>query len=145
MRRILLASDYSSASRRALATAIRMAKDNRAKLTILHVIAPFIPVSPELYTTFEAWDEIEAESRTWAQRHLDRLTASAAKAGVRATGILVEGAAAREIVRVANRTKAELVIIGTHGRSGLTKFFLGSVAGAVVATSRCPVMTVRGR
>ena len=145
MRRILLASDFSTTSRKALATAIQTAKCNRATLTILHVIAPFIPVSPELYTTFEAWGEIEKESRAWAQRQLDRLTASAKKAGVRAIGVLAEGGAAREIVRAANRTKAELVIIGTHGRTGLAKLFLGSVAGAVVATSRCPVMTVRGR
>jgi nucleotide-binding universal stress UspA family protein len=144
MRRILLASDFSKASRRAFVTAVQTAKRDRATLTILHVLAPIVPVSADQYTAFAQWDEIEEQSRAWAQRQLGKLTAAAKKAGVRAVGILVDGSPAREIVRTARRRHADLLVIGTHGRTGLAKLFLGSVAAGVVATSPCPVMTVRG-
>ena len=50
-----------------------------------------------------------------------------------------------QIVRAAKAQRADLVVIGTHGRSGLAKFFVGSVAGRVVSAARCPVLTVRGK
>ena len=145
MRRILLASDFSKASRRAYATALQTAKRNRATLTILHVMAPVVPVTPDVYVAFDAWDEVEKQARDWAQRQLGKLTVAAQKAGVRAVGVVAQGVAAREIVRTARRRRADLVIIGTHGRTGLAKLMLGSVAAGVIATARCPVMTVRGR
>ena len=55
----------------------------------------------------------------------------------------MEGIAHEQIVRAARRT--DLVVMGTHGRSGLAKFFLGSVAGRVVSAAPCPVLTVRGK
>jgi nucleotide-binding universal stress UspA family protein len=63
---------------------------------------------------------------------------------VRARGLLLEGLAHEQIVRAAKAQRADLVVIGTHGRSGLAKFFIGSVAGRVVSAARCPVLTVRG-
>jgi nucleotide-binding universal stress UspA family protein len=145
MRRILLASDFSEASRPALATAVRMAKRDRATLTILHVTEPSMPVTPEQSTAYAGWDKLEKQSRAWAQRQLAKLTAAATKAGVQAQSRLAEGSAAREIVRAARRDHADLLVIGTHGRTGRAKLFLGSVTAGVVATSACPVMTVRGR
>ena len=144
MRRILLASDFSKASRRALTEALRLAKRNRATLTITHVITPVIPATPDQYIAFDELERVQAQARTWAQRELGKLTAAARKAGVRAAGVLAEGNATREIVRMAKRRRADLVIVGTHGRTGLAKLFLGSVAAGVVAATRCPVMTVRG-
>jgi nucleotide-binding universal stress UspA family protein len=145
MRRILLASDFSEASRPALATAVRMAKRDRATLTILHVTEPRMPVSAAQSTAYAGWEQHEKQLRAWAQRQLARMTAAATKAGVHAEGVLAEGSAAREIVRAARRRHTELVVIGTHGQRGLAKLFLGSVTAGVVATSACPVMTVRGR
>lgn len=145
MRRILLASDFSEASRPALATALRMAKRDRATLTIVHVTDPSMPVSAAQSAAYAGWEEHEKQSRAWAQRQLARMTASATKAGVHAEGVLAEGSAAREIVRAAKRRHADLVVIGTHGRRGLATLFLGSVAAGVVATSACPVMTVKAR
>ena len=49
------------------------------------------------------------------------------------------------IVRLARREAADLIVIGTHGRSGLGRLFMGSVAARVLATAKCPVLTVRGR
>jgi nucleotide-binding universal stress UspA family protein len=59
--------------------------------------------------------------------------------------VLREGVAANAIVRVARGQRADVIVMGTHGRGGLAKLLLGSVAERVVASAPCPVMTVRGR
>ena len=144
MRRILFATDFSKASRKAFATAVKTAKASGAALTIVHVIAPFVPIAPDQYIGPETWEEIDKQSRRWANSHLNALTARTKAAGVRAKGFLVEGHPAREVTRLARKSHADLVVIGTHGRTGFAKLFLGSIASQIVATSRCPVMTVRG-
>jgi nucleotide-binding universal stress UspA family protein len=143
MRRILFASDFSRASGKAFKTAVTMAKANGATLTILHVIVPFMPILPEQYINPDTWREIDIRARQWSQRKLGTLTKSAKKAGVRVVGLLLEGDPAQQITRAARSKRADLLVVGTHGRTGLTKFFVGSVAGRVVATASCPVVTVR--
>ena len=58
---------------------------------------------------------------------------------------LLEGIAHEQIARAARARRADLIVIGTHGRTGVAKLFLGSVAGRVVSIAHCPVMTVRGK
>jgi nucleotide-binding universal stress UspA family protein len=144
MRRVLFASDFSKASRKAFAQAVIAAKRTHAILSIVHVLTPFVPVGPGQYVGPETWDEIDRQARKWAMRHLEALAERARGAGVRVRVLLVDGTPAREIPRVARRMGAELVVIGTHGRTGFAKLFLGSVASRVVATCTCPVLTVRG-
>jgi nucleotide-binding universal stress UspA family protein len=145
MRRILFASDFSKASGKAFATAVTMAKSNRATLTVLHVLAPMTPISADQYVPPETWRQIEAEARRWTTRKLAELTLKARKAGVRVAVQLADGNPPTQIVRIAKAGRFDLLVIGTHGRTGLAKFFLGSVAGRIVATASCPVVTVRGR
>jgi nucleotide-binding universal stress UspA family protein len=145
MRRIILATDFSKASRKAFAAALAIAKRNHGTLTIAHVIAPLIPISPDQYIGAETWHEIDAQSRRWVTRQLSALVEQAKRAGVRAVGLTAEGNPAERIVRIARAKKADLLVIGTHGRTGLARFFVGSVAGQVVARATCPVMTVRGQ
>jgi nucleotide-binding universal stress UspA family protein len=64
---------------------------------------------------------------------------------VRARALLLEGTAHDRIARAAKTQRADLIVMGTHGRSGLARFFVGSVASRVVSVAPCPVMTVRGR
>jgi len=144
MRNILVASDFSKASRRAFATAVKTAKDRGATLTIVHVLAPFTPIGPDQYIGPETWEQLDEQAHRWATRRLDALSARAKAAGVRAKVLLLEGYAAREVTRVARKLHADLVVIGTHGRTGFAKLLLGSIASRIVATSSCPVMTVRG-
>jgi universal stress protein A len=144
-RRVLFATDFSQASAKAFDTAVALAKASRATLMILHVIAPFTPIMQEQYVGTQTWEEIDLEGRASAKRELIKLTSKAKKAGIRATEVVAEGEPARQIVRVARSRKADLVVVGTHGRTGFTRFFLGSVATRVVATAQCPVVTVRGR
>jgi nucleotide-binding universal stress UspA family protein len=144
-RRILHATDFSPASRAALARALDLARAQRAELLICHVMSPFVPMMGEGYLTPRMYEEIAASGRQAAQRQLDALVARARRAGARVRGLLVEGTPFEQIARVARGQKADLVVMGTHGRSGLGRLFLGSVAERVVATSTVPVLTVRGR
>jgi nucleotide-binding universal stress UspA family protein len=143
-RRILFATDFSPASRKAFTTAIAMAGANHAALTILHVVVPFTPIVPEQYVDAQTWDRIDHEARQYSQRQLRTLVKRAKNAGIRAQSLLLEGYSADVIARAARSTRADLLVVGTHGRSGLSKFFVGSVASRLVATAPCPLVTVRG-
>jgi nucleotide-binding universal stress UspA family protein len=144
-RRILHPTDYSGASRAAFRKAIETAKTSRAELLIAHVMSPVVPVPGEGYVSPRMYDELATSSRAWAQKKLDALVAQAKKARVRTKGFLLEGVPHEEIVRFARARRVELIVLGTHGRTGLAKLFLGSVAERVVAAALCPVLTVRGK
>jgi len=145
IRRVLFASDFSPASRRAFATAMTLTRSAGAKLIVLHVIEPVVPMAPDqYYLASAAWDEIDRNTRTWAGQQLAGVVRTAKKHGVTATTRIVDGVAATEIVRAARSLKADLIVLGTHGRTGLSRLLLGSVATRVVATATCPVVTVRG-
>jgi universal stress protein A len=144
IRHVLYATDFSSASRRAFKTAAAMAKASRARLTILHVIVPLVPLVPEQYLDPTTLARLDAETRRWSERRLATLADQAKRAGARAATLVRHGNPAAEIVRAARGARADLVVLGTHGRQGLSKFFVGSVASRVVATAPCPVVTVRG-
>jgi nucleotide-binding universal stress UspA family protein len=144
MRRILHPSDFSPASRAAFAKAIELAKQNRAQVTIAHVLAPIVPIA-DGYIAPQTYTQMEAASRTYGKRHLDALVAKAKRAGVRARGLLLDGVTSDRIVRAAKARRADVIVMGTHGRTGLARFFLGSVASRVVGQASCPVLTVRGK
>ena len=145
-RRILHPSDFSRASGAAFKKAIEMAKAGRAELMVVHVVSPVLPMAAgDGYVSPKMYEEITASTRAWAQKQLDKLLAKAKQAGVRAKGFVLEGSAHEQIARFARSKHADLLVMGTHGRSGLAKLFLGSVAGRVVAAAPCPVLTVRGK
>jgi nucleotide-binding universal stress UspA family protein len=144
-RRILHPSDFSSASRAAFRKAIDMAKASRAELLLLHVVSPVVPVPGDGYVSPAMYDQLSASSRAWAQKRLDSLVAQAKKSRARVKGFILEGAASDEIVRFARARRVELIVMGTHGRKGIAKLFVGSVADRVVAAATCPVLTVRGK
>lgn len=145
IRRILCASDFSKTSGKALTAAIDLAKANRARLTILHAYLPIVPLVPEQYIDSSTWDRVDIETRRWADSQIDKLAEKARKRGVRASAMVVTGDPARQIVRMARSQRADLIVVGTHGRRGFSRFLLGSVAEGVIATAPCPVMTVRGK
>ena len=117
----------------------------RPVLTLHTKVDEVIPVASEGYVSPSVYEQMSASSRAWAQKQMDRLLAKAKTARVRARGVLLEGVAHEQIARAAKRYRADLIVIGTHGRTGVARFFLGSVAARVAATAPCPVLTVRGR
>ena len=144
-RPILHPSDFSPASRPAFTQAIAAAKKDRAPLLVVHVQATIIPLAGDGYMSARTYDELMRATQVDAQRRLNALVATAKKTGVRASGLLLEGVAAEQIVRTARSRRASLIVMGTHGRSRLAKIFLGSVAERVVGSAPCPVMTVKGK
>ena len=147
-RRIVHSTDYSAAARPAFRKAVELAKALHRELVIMHVLSPvLVPIiSGDMYVPPATYDELQRTSRAAARRHLDRLTAAAKRAGVRASSKLVEGApVAEQIVKAARALRADVLVLGTHGRTGIARAVLGSVASRVVATASCPVLTVRAR
>jgi len=145
-RRVLHATDLSPASARAFKSALDLAKASKGRLLLLYVVPPpqamvlaDVPPPADLYGK---WD---AEARASAQRQLERLVKRARRAGVRTTTLLTNGPVADRIIAVARRAKVDVIVMGTHGRTGLARAFVGSIAGRVVATASRPVLTVRGR
>jgi nucleotide-binding universal stress UspA family protein len=145
IRRITYATDFSAASLAAFPHALDLAAATGAELTILHVLPSPVTVFVDGgYVPQEIWDQMDAGQRAHAGQEMDRLVTQAVDAGVRATTAIVDGGIpAREIVRGAEEAKADLLVLGTHGRTGVARLFLGSVAAGVVATASCPVLTVR--
>lgn len=144
IRQVLYATDFSPTSRRAHDTAIALAKLGHARITILFVLAPVMLV-PGQYVDAQTMVALQNRARELSKQQLAVLATRARKAGVRVSVLLREGDPPDQIIRVARLKKADLIVMGTHGRRGLPKLFLGSVAGRVVAAAPCPVVTVRGK
>jgi nucleotide-binding universal stress UspA family protein len=145
IRRILHPTDFSRASGAAFAKAVDLAKTNKAQLLVVHVLAPTVPMVGDGYVSPQVYEDLASSARNSGKKNLDALVAKAKKAGVRAKSALLEGVPHEQIARMARGQRADLVVMGTQGRTGLAKLFLGSVAGRVIAIAPCPVMTVRGK
>ena len=143
-RRILHATDFSGASRPAFAKAIALARQNRAPLSIVHALPPtLIPVGGDFgYIPPKTYEAIDQNARQHARTQLGALVRRARKAGVRVTAILLDGAPHEQIPRAVRRTRADLLVIGTHGRTGLAKLLLGSVAEEVLRRLNVDVLAV---
>jgi nucleotide-binding universal stress UspA family protein len=141
----LFASDLSKASTKAFVTAVALAKATHADMTILHVLVPIAPLVPEQYIAGTMLDQLNADARQWAQKQVAKLTVRAKKGAVRAGGLTTTGEPTEHIVRAARAKRADLIVLGTHGRTGLNRFSVGSVAERVIASATCPLLTVRGR
>jgi nucleotide-binding universal stress UspA family protein len=136
---ILHPTDFSAFSQQAFHLACSLARDHRSKLIILHVVTT---LGPELVTYGEAVSQLEPESyraTLWA----DLRAVQPADPNIRVEHRLAEGDPAAEIVRLAQETQAGLIVVGTHGRTGLDRLLMGSVAEQVVRKAPCPVLTVK--
>jgi nucleotide-binding universal stress UspA family protein len=141
-RRILHPTDFSRASAPARRRAVALARACRAPLVLLHVMTPPSPFIGE-GTPPSSYADLLILARRSARRRLAAALARVRRESVRAQGIFVEGLPADEILRAARRARADLIVMGTHGRTGVSRVFMGSVAERVVRESRCPVLTVR--
>lgn len=140
-RLIVHPTDFSPGAQAALRQALDVARRERARLVLVHVLEP-VTFGDAEYMLHEL--ELRDAARAAARKGFERLQAAARRAGVRAGGVLLTGGVARSIVDLARKRRAHSIIMGTHGRTGLRRMFLGSVAAQVLATAPCPVLTVRG-
>jgi nucleotide-binding universal stress UspA family protein len=141
-KKILVPIDFSRHSERAARLAAELAKTFDAQLTLLHVYSiPTYPL-PEGYviaspeTVAELMEKISSTLKEAKARML-------AHGAPRVDTLLAEGSAFAEIVRIARDKEHDLIVMGTHGRTGLKHALMGSVAEKVVRKARCPVLTVR--
>lgn len=144
IRRVLYAADFSAASHRAFTTALTIATSANARLTIVNVLTPLVPAMPLPSIAAVELDHFEKQVQRWSTRQLDKLADKARRAGVKTTTAQRSGDPVGQIIRTARSEAADLIVVGTHARRGLPKFFLGSVAERVVAMAPCAVVTVRG-
>ncbi len=136
LRRILLATDFSTGSDAALAQAAAIARNFAARVDVVHIIE----VQP--------WDicpELTLQHRINAFRQMDVILCSDAWNGICVLPLVRHGGAASQIVRFAQEHSVDLIVSGTSSHHGLTHLLLGSVAEELARTAPCPVLTVRPR
>jgi nucleotide-binding universal stress UspA family protein len=141
---VLHATDFSPASRRAFEVALARARESHGKLVLVHVVPEPVMMVGDGYVPDRTWRAVEEGQRREATRQLEKLAAQARRRRVPVATDVRRGVAWEEITRAADRLRADLIVLGTHGRSGLSRMFLGSVAERVVGTARQPVLTVHG-
>lgn len=139
-RRIVAATDFSEPAERAWRAAMELARVHRAELVLLHVFVE-LPLYAE--TPAAAVLQVYEEQRRWVQDELEARVKNAAAEGVSGRSRLETGSAPETIARVAGEERADLVVVGTHGRTGLDRILLGSVAERVVRMTPCAVLVVR--
>jgi nucleotide-binding universal stress UspA family protein len=144
IRVIVHATDFSRASRAAFTKAVQLASVAGAQLVLLYVRSPVASLVADEYVAPQEYEQLDRASFDAAKKQMTRLVETAQKRGVHAKGLIVDGVAHEQILRGARRAKADMIVLGSHGRTGLARFFLGSVAGRVASMASCPVLTVRG-
>ncbi len=139
--KVLAATDFSDSALPAVEAGAAEAHHLKADLTIIHAV-DLIPVMSPLYGEFydlPALDLSDQMRELWQKRLDECVHQFMAKGG----GLLRNGPAAQAILSAARELPAQLVVVGTHGRTGLSRIALGSVAEAVVRSAPCSVLTVR--
>lgn len=143
IRRILFATDFSKASERAFEQAVEMAGDNGAELLIAHAYQPPAVAPTDAYLSAALYEQLDSKLQEAAAQQLERFVRSTRERGVASKALLLTGPAHEAISEAVKKQRVDLIIMGTHGRTGPARFFLGSVAARVVSEAPCPVLTVR--
>jgi nucleotide-binding universal stress UspA family protein len=140
--RIVVPTDFSGCSEEAWALAQRIAQALGSEIVLLHVF-----VEPPIYgdppvPLDTRWQVVE-DMRKWVEQELRKWAGAARERGVSARTFVRTGSPYQEIVDHVTDERADLVVMGTHGRGGMSRMLLGSVADRVIRLAPCPVLTVR--
>lgn len=139
-RRILLPTDGSVNAEKAVAHGVELAGAIGAEVIALYVIDTSSFVSlPETFI----WENMRDLLVEEGKKALKLVEKSAKKRKVKVRTAIKEGSPSKEIVNTADEEKADLIIMGTAGRTGLDKFFLGSISEKVLRSAQCPVMVIK--
>ena len=140
--RILAPTDFSDLSKQGLKSALELAQTFGAKLLLIHVVEPPpYPVEGIIPSPLGATllDDLERQ----ASHQLAQMLAETQGSTVDVARRVVVGIPYRKIVEVAQEEKSDLLVMTTHGRTGLSHLMMGSVAEKIVRTAPCPVLTIR--
>ena len=135
--RILLPTDGSDANSRAVEQAVGLARETGAGLHVLFVLED-VPYAPETMD-----DAVEGQLREIGEAAIEEIEKRAEAAGVDLVTEMREGVPHETILEYAEEADVDAVVMGTHGRSGLDRYLLGSVTERVVRAAEVPVLTVR--
>ena len=150
-RNILVAVDGSVTSNRGLRAALALAKDQKATLHVVHVIdqAPIaMGLGGAYYVPPEYVESLVSALRQAGVGLLRKVEAAAAKQGQKVETAIIDDlgpSVAHAILRYARKVRADVIVMGTHGRRGLSRVMMGSVAEDVIRHAPCPVLTVRAK
>ncbi len=142
IKKILCPTDFSEASLKGLDYAAELAAIFKAEISVLYVL-PIIPPAPmDPNFSFEV-PEFERIIHKDSEEKLKALVEKRIPKTVKTTAVVGHGSPAKEIVRVAEEAKTDLIVIATHGHSGWHHLVLGSVAEKVIRLAHCPVFAYR--
>ena len=137
---ILFGTDFSAASGPAFDQALKLARQNGAELLIAHA---FVPPDSLSYMPPECYHQWATQFRAETEGRISALIQSARKNKVKAHMLILSGPADNAILKAAKQLGVDLIVIGTHGHRGVSRFFLGSIANQLVTRAPCAVLTVR--
>jgi nucleotide-binding universal stress UspA family protein len=140
--KILHPTDFSTSADEALAFAVRLVRGLGGEIILVHVVPEHLVDEPLMVGTQDLTKVSEARRR-WSEEALEKRAASLRGDGLRVRWRLAVGVDHEAIVKLAAEETADLIVMGTHGRGGLRKMFLGNVTDRVVRTATSPVLTVR--
>jgi nucleotide-binding universal stress UspA family protein len=141
IRHILAPTDFSDRSKQVLSDALELAQTFGATLALLHVLEP----SPYLgeFTPPTMGADLLSDLERQASAALARMLPEAQRATIEVTRSVVMGSPPLKIIETAEADHADLIVMATHGRTGLSHLVMGSVTERVVRTAPCPVLTIR--
>ena len=140
--KILTAIDFSENSDRAFEYALTLATKFDAELTIMHVVNEPVDLRG-FYVPHISFEQLEKEIEDGAMKMMDEFCGARLGAFSNYKTAIVTGIPYDEITRKADEIGASLIVLGTHGRTGLDHLIFGSTAERVVRSANCPVMTIR--
>lgn len=141
---ILVPIDGSATAARGLAEAIKLAREQKAAIRLIHVVNELVVVATFESTIYSG--ELLTALREAGEKILEEARQQVAAAGIEVEAVLLEafgGQAGQTIIREAEQHHADLIVLGTHGRRGLSRMVMGSDAEYVVRLARVPVLLVR--
>ena len=144
LKQVLVATDFSEPSEAAFMYGRALARQFGATLHVVHVVDQLAARVMGLHDAVSQLGVLQMEAEATARTRLDLLLSDEDRAqlGARAT-VLTSTSAADSIVAYARDSRVDLIVVGTHGRGGVARLFMGSVAERVVRSAPCPVLTVR--
>jgi nucleotide-binding universal stress UspA family protein len=144
IRKLLVPTDFSDGALQALEYAIDLAREVDAELLVLFVVEPvYSATGGELYSGSMDPSVVLEEQRRIGNEQLSRLGRRLDKRAIRFLTVLETGTPYRIIAEVAEKSRADLIVMATHGRTGLSHLLVGSVTEKVIRTAPCPVLTLR--
>jgi universal stress protein A len=141
IKRILCPTDFSASAEKAVEYAVFLASSHNAELQLLHVVDHLHGFDNYLILSMTP-DEISERMEEHTNENLSEVV-NQIKETVKIQKAVRHGKASVQIVEMAKEMKADLVVMGTHGRTGLSHVIIGSVAEAVIRHAHCPVLVVR--